>query len=169
MKIALRSVSAGDDEFLYSVYANTRTEELALVDWSAAQKESFLRMQFSAQTHYYLENYPGAEYQVILLEGEPAGRLYIHRRSNEIRIMDISLLPEFRGRGIGSFLLNQILEDGNHNQLPVTIHVERFNPALHLYERLGFRLAEDKGVYYFMKWSPVQKEPHEHIGAIAEQ
>jgi ribosomal protein S18 acetylase RimI-like enzyme len=160
---------AGDEEFLFSVYAGTRVEEMDLVDWNAAQKQAFLHMQFRAQDHFYKENYPGAEYQVILLDGQPVGRLYLHRRSDEIRIMDITLLPEFRGRGIGTALLRNILEEAVKKCLPVTIHVERFNPALHLYERLGFCLAEDKGVYYFMKWSPTGKEQHETIGSIAER
>jgi ribosomal protein S18 acetylase RimI-like enzyme len=164
MTIRLRPALPGDEEFLFSVYASTRTDELALVDWDPAQKESFLRMQFTAQFRYYLENYRGAEYQVILLDGQPVGRLYVHRRSDEIRIMDIALLPAFQKQGIGSFLLSQILEEGMQKDLPVTIHVERFNPALHLYERLGFCLAEDKGVYYFMKWSPATMEEHEHAG-----
>ena len=83
--------------------------------------------------------------------------------------MDISLLPEHRGQGIGSTLLTKILSDAANNNLQVTIHVERFNPALRFYERLGFRLAEDKGVYYFMKWSPTWKEQHEIIGTIAKR
>ena len=154
MVFDLRLVLLSDEAFLLSVYASTRTEEMALVDWETAQKETFLRMQFTSQDRYYRENYPGAEFQVILLDGQSVGRLCIHRRNDEIRIMDITLLPEFRKRGIGSALLNQIINEGEAAHLPVTIHVERFNPALRLYERLGFRLAEDKGVYYFMKWSP---------------
>lgn len=162
--INLRSILPGDEEFLFSVYSCTRMDEMALLDWGAAQKESFLRMQFNSQYQFYTEHYPGAQYQVILLDGQPAGRLYIHRREMEIRIMDITLLPEFRKQGIGSNLLNEILEEAANNNLAVTIHVERFNPALHLYVRLGFHLAEDKGVYYFMKWLPILKEQNEYIG-----
>lgn len=150
------------------MYASARADEMDLVDWNTAQKEAFLRMQFHAQDQYYIENYPGAEFQVVLMDDQPVGRLYLHRRSDEIRIMDITLLPDVRGMGIGAALLKNILEEAANRCLPVTIHVERFNPALHLYERLGFRLAEDKGVYYFMKWSPIWKEHHETIGSIAE-
>ena len=160
MTISLRPVLPGDGEFLFSVYASTRAEEMDLVDWSTAQKEVFLQMQFRAQDHYYRDVYSMAEYQVILLEGQPVGRLYLQRRSDEIRVIDIALLPEFRRRGIGSSLMDQILDEAVKNNLPVTIHVERFNPALHFYQRLGFRLAEDKGIYYFMKWLPVSLEQH---------
>ena len=84
------------------------------------------------------------------MEEKPAGRLYVHRTPSEIRIMDIALMPEFRNQGIGSRLLRQILDDGDRKGLPVTIHVEKFNPALELYKRLGFRMDEDRGVYLFL-------------------
>ncbi len=92
------------------------------------------------------------------------GGLYIHRRENEIRIMDIALLPEHRKQGIGSELLRDILQQGQENTLPVTIHVERFNPALHLYERLGFKQKEDKGVYWLMEWMPIHTQEQGHAG-----
>ena len=139
MFISLRNSTPADEKFLYTVYASARADELALTDWSAAQKESFLRMQFEAQASYYTENYPGAEFQVILFDDKPVGRLYLHRRRDEIRIMDIALLPEFRGRGIGSSLLHEIMNEARPANLRVTIHVERMNPALRLYERLGFK------------------------------
>lgn len=164
MSISLRLSTPADEEFLFAVYASSRTDEMQLVDWDAGQKEAFLRMQFYAQHQFYTQNYPGADFQVILMEGQPIGRLYIHRRENEIRIIDISLLPEYRRQRIGSTLLNDILAEAGNSNLPVTIHVERFNPALNLYSRLGFCLAEDKGVYYFMKWSPAMKEQREYAG-----
>ena len=152
--ITLRPMTPDDQDFLCRVYASTREQELAQVDWDEAHKTAFVQMQFDAQHRYYAENYPHAQFQIILVDGEPAGRLYVDRRAAEIRIMDITLLPAFRGQGIGSRLLNEILAEGQAHGLPVTIHVERFNPALRLYERLGFRLLEDKGVYYLMEWTP---------------
>ena len=163
MSIHLRAVAAGEENFLFSVYASTRADEMARVEWTAEQQEAFLRMQFRAQSQFYLENYVGAEFQVILLNDQPIGRLYIHRRDNEIRIMDIALLPEFRGQGIGSTLLQDILEQGKNLNLPVTIHVEQFNPALRLYQRLGFQPKEEKGVYLLMEWSPTNEERTEHV------
>jgi ribosomal protein S18 acetylase RimI-like enzyme len=167
--ISLRPALPGDDEFLFSVYASTRAEEMELVNWTTTQKEAFLRLQFRAQDLFYRENYAGAEYWVIQQDDQPAGRLYVQRREDEIRIMDISLLPEFRRRGIGSSLLNQVLGEAAKSNLPVTIHVERFNPALDLYKRLGFRVQEDKGIYLFMKWLPVMREKHETARSIAVQ
>lgn len=164
MSINLRAITSEDEDFLFAVYVSTRADEMRLTDWDESQKETFLRMQFKAQHQYYIENYPGAEFQIILLDEQPIGRLYIHSRENEIRIMDISLLPEQRGRGIGSSVLNEILANAANHNLPVTIHVERFNPALRLYERLGFYLAEDKGVYILMEWKPALLEQNAHAG-----
>ena len=136
------------------MYASTRTEELAVVPWDDAQKDAFLRMQFDAQDAWWRENYADASFDVVLVGGEPAGRLYVHRGPSEIRIVDIALLPEHRGSGIGSSLLRDLLAEADESGKSVTIHVERMNPALRLYERLGFALAEDKGVYLFLERPP---------------
>lgn len=164
MSISLRAITLEDEPFLFAVYSSTRADELALVDWSAEQKDAFLRMQFVAQSRHYTENYPDAEFQVIELDGQRIGRLYTQRRENEIRIMDIALLPEVRGRGIGTGLLNEILDEARAGNLPVTIHVERMNPALHLYERLGFYFLEQRGIYFLMEWRAVIMEAEKHVG-----
>jgi ribosomal protein S18 acetylase RimI-like enzyme len=153
--ITLRPVTPEDMDFLYEVYASTRQEEMALVaDWSEAQKTAFLQMQFNAQSTDYSKNYPEAQFQIILRDGAPIGRLYVDWRTKEIHILDISLLPEYRNQGIGSGLLKEILNEGVQAGRRVTIHVEMFNPALRLYARLGFHRIADQGVYYLMEWSP---------------
>jgi ribosomal protein S18 acetylase RimI-like enzyme len=156
-RISLRPAAAADRNFLFQVYAGTRQDELALVPWTEPEKKAFLQMQFDAQDAYYTANYPGALFQVILLQDVPIGRLYVKQYEREIRIMDIALLPEYRNRGIGSSLLHGILSHGQSLTLPVTIHVERFNPALRLYERLGFKPIEDKGVYLLLERVPDSK------------
>jgi GNAT superfamily N-acetyltransferase len=153
-QLTLRPITADDLLTLYQIYASTRVEELAQTDWTDEQKAAFLRQQFDAQHQYYQANYPGAQFQMVEAAGKPIGRLYLDRWEDQIRIMDVALLPEHRGRGTGTWLINQVLNEGRRLNLPVTIHVERFNPALRLYERLGFRLEEDKGVYLFLKWTP---------------
>jgi ribosomal protein S18 acetylase RimI-like enzyme len=152
--LSLRNETAEDQSFLFKIYSATRQDEMALVDWSESQKDAFLQMQFNAQHQYYADNYPGAQYQVILWNNQPIGRLYLHQRQSEIRIMDISILPEYQNAGIGSTLLRGVLARGSQLNLPVTIHVERINRALRLYQRLGFQLREDKGVYLFLEWQP---------------
>src|SRR5260370_14465261 len=152
--IAFRPITPEDTELLYTVYAQTRTEELAPVPWTEAQKEVFLRAQFNAQHQAYQETYRGGDFQVILQNGQPVGRLYLARWEREIRIVDIALLPEYRNAGIGSAILNDLLAEGARAGKRVSIHVEMVNPALSLYERLGFRKLREHGVYHFMEWSP---------------
>jgi ribosomal protein S18 acetylase RimI-like enzyme len=147
-----RPIEATDEELLYRIYASTRTAELAPVPWTDEQKESFLRMQFRAQSLDYAANYPDAEFLIILVDGEPAGRLYLHSTSDDLHIVDIALLPAHRGAGLGGALLEDIQARAAREGKPLRIHVEHFNPALRLYERLGFRHTADSGIYFLMEW-----------------
>jgi GNAT superfamily N-acetyltransferase len=151
-RLSLRPVADADEAFLLDVYAGTRADELALVDWDEAQKAAFVRMQFDAQHAYYREQYPDAAFDVILLDGEAAGRLYVNHSPSEIRIVDIALLPGRRGQGIGSALLAQVQDEAARAGKPLRIHVERFNPALRWYQKLGFAPVADRGVYLLMEW-----------------
>ena len=152
--ISLRPIEPGDEEVLYQVYASTRQEELAPTGWSEEQKASFLRMQFEAQSRYYREHYEGAEFSVILEDDRPVGRLYVARWPEEIRLVDIALLPEHRNAGIGGALLGDLISESEVSNKPLSIHVERFNPALRLYGRFSFEVVEDKGVYLLMRRLP---------------
>ena len=150
--IRLRPITHADEAFLYDLYASTREEELKVVDWTAEQKHAFLQMQFRAQHAYYQEHYAGSAFDVILAADVPAGRLYIARWPDEMRIIDIALLPAWRGHGLGSAILRTLQDEAAATGKALTIHVERMNPALRLYERLGFSVREDKGVYLFLDW-----------------
>jgi ribosomal protein S18 acetylase RimI-like enzyme len=153
--ITFRPITPDDLPFLLRVYGSTREEEMAMVvDWTAEQKEAFVRSQFEAQHGWYQDHYQGARFDVVLVDGAPAGRLYVHRRESEIRLVDITLLPEFRGGGTGSALLRDLLAEGEAAGKRVTIHVEVFNPAMRLYERLGFLPVEERGPYRLMEWKP---------------
>ena len=151
---ALRTIRAEDRDFLLRVYAGARLEELALTDWDETQKQAFLVQQFEAQHHHYQAYYPGARLDLILLDEEPIGRLYVARWREEIRIMDIALLPEHRHRGIGGGLLRDLLEEAAATGRRLTIHVERYNPALRLYQRLGFKPVGEIGVYLLLAVEP---------------
>lgn len=153
--VTLRPITPEDMEFLLRVYRGTREDELAMiVDWTAEQKDAFVRQQFEAQHAWYTEHYVGADFQVILVDGVPAGRLYVHRREREIRLMDITLLPEHRGSGLGTSLLSDLMAESETAGKPLTIHVEIYNPAMRLYTRLGFKTLEDRGVYHLLEWRP---------------
>lgn len=158
--VTLRAIQEEDLEFLLRLYASTRAEEMAIVtDWTDEQKDQFVRMQFQAQHAWYQEHYGGAQLDLILAEGIPAGRFYVHRRETEIRLMDISILPEYRNRGIGTALLRELFAESAATGKPVTIHVERYNPAMRLYERLGFVPIADRGVYLLLQRAPGQPLP----------
>jgi GNAT superfamily N-acetyltransferase len=150
-RYTLRPIDDGDLPFLRGLYASTREEELAGVDWPAAQLEAFLDQQFAAQHRWYQEQYEGASFDVVEVAGEPAGRLYVARWPTEVRLVDVSLLPAWRGRGVGTALLQAVIAEASAAGKPVSIHVERMNRALGLYARLGFRLREDKGMYLLLE------------------
>jgi ribosomal protein S18 acetylase RimI-like enzyme len=154
MGITLRPITAEDMAFLYRVYASTREEELAQVNWDAQQKEAFLRMQFDAQHKHYKESYPKASYHIVLHDGVAIGRLYVDRNENDINIIDIALLPEFKGKGIGKKLLKDVEDEAVKAGKPIRIYVEKFNRALRLYQRLGYGVTGDSGVYLEMMWVP---------------
>ncbi len=157
--VVRRAAMPADREFCYRVYAGTRAEELAVVaEWTDAQREAFLRQQFEAQDAYYREHYTTAEFLVLEHEGQPVGRLYVDRWPGEIRLMDVALLPEARGRGLGTVVLRELQDEARAAAKPLRIHVERYNPALRLYERLGFRVLEDRGVYLFLEWNPAAQD-----------
>jgi ribosomal protein S18 acetylase RimI-like enzyme len=150
----LRPATEADRAFLVDLYASTRADELALVDWDDATKRAFIEHQFSAQDHHYREHYLGATFDVIEVDGRPAGRLYVHRGEDDIRIMDIALSPAFRGRGIGTGLLKELMAEARSSGRSLSIHVEQQNPARSLYERLGFAPVGEHGVYLLMRWTP---------------
>ncbi len=151
--ISFRPIGPQDTAFLREVYASTRMDELAVMDWSDEQKQDFLTMQFNAQHTYYMEHFSHAKFDLILLQERPIGRLYVDRGTDEIKLIDIALLPEYRNGGIGSQLLNDLLAEATEADKPLRIHVEKFNPAMRLYARLGFKAIDDQGVYLLMEWS----------------
>jgi GNAT superfamily N-acetyltransferase len=157
--VGLRPALPDDQELLYRVYRSTREPELALVDWDEAGKEAFVRMQFAAQQRHYRKHHAGASVDVVVVDGQDAGRLMVARRPDDVRIVDLALLPPYRGRGVGRALVEQVLAEAAATRRPVTIHVERFNPAMRLYARLGFEPLTDAGVHVLMEWRAVRADP----------
>jgi len=153
--ITLRPITDADLPFLGRLYASTRQEELSVTGWPQKQIDAFLAQQFEAQHKHYSENYQAASFDLILdpESGESIGRLYLDRREHEFRIVDIALVPEWRGRGIGGAILRGLLAEAGGEGKTVTIHVEANNPAMSLYLRLGFRHIDDNGVYHLMEWT----------------
>jgi ribosomal protein S18 acetylase RimI-like enzyme len=128
---------------------------MAMSSWAAPEIEAFLRSQFSLQAAHYRRHYPDAAYLVILLHGKPIGRIYVHRSAESIHILDISLIAERRNQGIGAMLLKELVVEADETGKKVVLYVETYNPARHLYERLGFRAEGEEGVYQLMEYRPV--------------
>ena len=149
-----RRITDADLPFLSQVYASTRAEELAAVTiMTEAEKAAFLGAQFQLQHAHYQKYYPEADWLVMMRGGEDVGRLYIERWPSQHRIIDIAFLPEHCGKGFGTALLRDLLDEAAAAGKDVSIHVEKFNPAMRLYRRLGFVSEEDKGVYDLMRWT----------------
>ena len=149
--LTVRPVSSEDDDFLLKVYASTRSEEVAGLPWDADQKDSFMRMQFAAQQQDYKRRFPDGDHQLLLIDGEPAGRVYLARSEKELRILDIALVPENRNKGIGTRIIKDLLDEATRTQKPVRVYVEQLNPAMRLFERLGFSKTEDIGSHFLLE------------------
>ena len=152
--VSLRPVGRDDEAFLREVFTSTRPDIMGHSGLTEAQKKGLVEMQFNAQDSQYRANYPGAEFMVIEHKGQGVGRLYIHRLEKEIRIMDIAILPEFRGEGMGTLILNDLIDESIDSKRVLTIHVEKNNPAMSLYERLGFEAEKEVGLHIFMSRRP---------------
>lgn len=150
--ITFRPITDEDLPLLQRIYASTRADEMAVVPWSEEEKADFLGMQFHAQHAHYQEHFADARFELILIDSAPVGRLYVQRRDDEIRVVDIALLPEHRGGGIGGGIMQELLDEARTVGKPVRIHVEHNNPAMRLYQRLGFKKIDDLGVYHLMEW-----------------
>jgi GNAT superfamily N-acetyltransferase len=151
--LKLRSVTLADDPFLLSVYASTRADELAQVQWQEGQQEAFVKWQFDMQRREYDARFPDAEYDVIEIGDKPAGRIWIGRAENQIRLLDIALLPEFQNRGAGTILVKHLIDEAKatNKQLRHMVFVLN-NDADRFYVRLGFVEIEDVGGYKHMEW-----------------
>ena len=160
--LVLRPETEADVPFLRRLYASTRWDELAITDWTDAQKLVFSDSQFGFQRHHYRTYYAAAEWSVLEDNGTPAGRLYVNRGPNNLEVLDVALLPQWRGRGIGTALMLAVCSEARASGKAVRIAVEKFNPAQRLYCRLGFRETSDEGAYWFMEWRAApddRKEP----------
>ncbi|MBC7711368.1 MAG: GNAT family N-acetyltransferase [Rhizobacter sp.] len=148
--LSLRGETPEDIDFSASLYASTRQAELALIPWSDAEKSAFCRMQFNAQHAHYESQYPDAHFLIIERDGARVGRVYVEQGASALLLMEITLTPEQRGRGVGHAVTTALLLHARANALPMHLHVEPSNPAKRLYDRLGFRDVETQGFYTFM-------------------
>lgn len=149
--IRTRPAEAADQEFLFLLYKTVRAEEIGSWGWGAAEQEAFLRMQFAMQQRAYSLQFPGAD-QIICIAERNAGRFFAARTPQNIRLVDIAMLPEHRNQGIGGKLISELLDEAASKGIPVHLSVMKGNPAIHLYDRLGFRITAEEGLYLLMEW-----------------
>lgn len=157
MRPVLSSFNDFNNPFLLSVYASTRDEEMRLAPWTDEQKTVFLKTQFEAQHDYYLQKFPDASYQIINFDKIPVGRLYVLRLKSEIRILDLTVLPEFRGKGIGTYLISELCEEAAAAGKALQIYIESFNSSSELFSRLGFVPVGEQGVHILWEWRQAEK------------
>ncbi|MDZ5623247.1 GNAT family N-acetyltransferase [Nocardioides bizhenqiangii] len=150
-QVVLRPVTGDDHEFLVGLYASTRAD-LALLPLDEEQRDDLVRMQFHAQDLHYRQTSPNGSFDLVEIDGKPVGRLYVDRTVGDIRIIDVSLLPSLRAAGIGSALIRAVQDEAAATDRTVSLHVAMGNRAEVLYERLGFRLSADLGVYRLLEW-----------------
>ena len=151
---SFRRATPDDDGFLIDVYGSTREEELSLTDWDPARRAVFIEMQFRAQQSHYREYYPSGEHYVMMSDGNAIGRLYVAEIEQEVRILDITVLPKYRGSGFGRRVVEELLIEGSEIAKPVRIYVESFNRSLGLFARLGFSKIDENEHSYLMEWRP---------------
>ena len=153
MSLSLRPATPDDEAFLCELYSSSRREELATWGWDAAQRDSFLMMQFNAQQAHFRSQFPEADHSIVLVEGRAMGRVVVVRMEQEIRLADIALLPECRNAGIGTSLIRDLHLEGNVSGKPLRLHVGKTNRAQELYARLGFARIGDTGTHFLMEWA----------------
>lgn len=155
--VVLRAATPDDEVFLLQLYGTTRPE-VAQFGWDEAEQQAFITMQYQMQTRSYDMQHPNAEHSVIIYEGRSAGRLIVDRTATAIELTDIAVLPEFRGKGIASTLIQRLQEEAARTGVDVDLTVDRTNSnAFHLYRKLGFEVAGETQIHFAMKWSPTNK------------
>lgn len=159
--ISLRPATGDDQDFLRAVFASTRAAEVAALGGEGALAASFVDMQFRIQQQSYGSRYPAADNYIISIDDCPAGRLLVDRSGNAQVLVDIALLNDFRNRGIGSFLIRRLMNEAAAENKPVRLSVLKFNPALRLYQRLGFSIVADENLYLQMEWLPDTRSENE--------
>jgi ribosomal protein S18 acetylase RimI-like enzyme len=153
-ELSARRIDDVDLAFLSELYASTRADEVAATGWPEEARRQFLAQQFQFQHRYYQEHYADADFLLLSLQGRPIGRLYWQGWPGAASLIDISLVPPQRGRGLGSALLGLLLAQADLDGRTVDLHVEPDNPARRLYKRLGFTVAGHAGVYLRMQRRP---------------
>ncbi len=151
----LREAVRADGDTLFNLFAISRAYLLAAVAGpDDLQRETLMRLQYQAQQNQYSSLYPNARQDLVCRQGDVIGQIQVAALDDELRLVDICLLPDYRNRGIGSALLRDLLDEAADAKKRVILHVSQGNPAACLYERHGFSHAGEQGLYWRMEWVP---------------
>jgi len=152
MRVELKPITKDDEPFLYEVYVSTRRKEIDSWGWSVEQIQHFLEMQWCAQQTSYRQQFPDASHCIILSDDKYVGRLLTENLPEHHHLIDISILPSFQGKGVGTFLITQLQQKAKEENKLVILQVFQTNPARELYERLGFQVMSADEIYLKMRW-----------------
>ncbi|HEX7654925.1 MAG TPA: GNAT family N-acetyltransferase [Verrucomicrobiae bacterium] len=152
LPVQLRPETAADEALLLALYTTTREEELNLTNWDAATRALFVQQQFQAMRRGYADMFPQGEFSILEEAGQPIGRIVVNRTPEELRLVDLVLTPERRGQGLGTRIIQALQGEAQQTGRPFRLHVYQFNRAGRLYERLGFIVIADNGLYREMTW-----------------
>lgn len=150
----LRSARDDDMPFLRRLYRHSRAAELAAVPWTPAQKAEFCDSQFMFQHQDWTARHPHGWFLVLARRGSPIGRLYLDPPGEDYHVIDIGLLPDWRGKGLGSALLGGLQRQAAREGAGVALSVLHDNHgARALYQRLGFWAVAETPRDIAMRWS----------------
>lgn len=151
--LALRHAQCADLPFLRGLYGSLRADELAPTGWPEHAKQAFLDSQFALQHRHYVSHFAPSDFLLIEHAQAPIGRFYLHRSTAEFLLLDIALLPHWRGRGIGGSLIRHAQHQARQAGVGLALHVEMRNPAAQrFYQRLGLVVAGREGMHLRMRW-----------------
>ena len=152
--VEFRIIETNDKPFLKALYRSTRELELSYTTMTEAEKDRFITQQFNAQSQAYALNYLCAVHRIIRLGGNDIGRLIVNRADDHMRVIDLSLLPEYRGRGIGSDILRALQHEAQGGKVPIHLMAIINSPVVRLYQKLGFKITGQETTRYSMSWHP---------------
>lgn len=158
LQIVIREAGSDDPVFFEKLYLATRRNEFAGLGWNEDQIRMLLKMQFDAQTQGYRAQFPDLRKFVIEANETAVGRLLL---TDEIRVVDIALMAASRNLGIGSFVLNCLLDKAVGENKDVFLQVLKTNDAARgLYERFKFETIGEDDLYLTMRRSLPKKIIH---------
>lgn len=140
-----------DEEFLLSLYASTREDELIMNSMTQKEKKIFIKQQFTLRQKEYKEKFTDAKFLIIKRKKQNIGRV-VYNFKDKVHLIDIAFVKKSRSSGFGTKIINSLISNANKLNKTFKLSVCMDNPrALQLYHRLGLEIVNTQGYYYFME------------------